>query len=166
MFEHGVGVERSTEKAKSYYNKLKSAAVRENRLFTLCFLYCPDELDGIYQSRTTKDDRIDLTYALELVRTGRSCAIKEIANTSCELADQALSYFTETADDPDRLSLYFDLGHKAYMKAIKDQSGSYGSFELPYYYLKKAALGGNKKAIKFLDELPHGKSYVPKRVEP
>jgi len=162
IYENGLGVEQNIGKARSLYKTITSRAVRENRVFMLCFLYCSEELDNIYAQLQEKDERIMFVYALELIGRGRSCYIENINHDSCALANTTVNTFvSETSLD--MASVYYLSGYESYMKVV-NQMTNYGVVEYPYYFIKKSALEGNNEAINFLERLPSGKSFVPKLI--
>jgi len=160
IYENGLGVAQDIQKARSLYKTIGSIPVRENRIFMLCFLYCPEELDSIYAELQGQDEKIMFVYALELIGRGRSCYIENIDHDSCAAANDTVNaFFDET--NQGMASVYYHLGFTAYMKVVNKMT-NYGVVEYPYYLIKKSALEGNNKAIDFLKRLPSGKSFVPK----
>lgn len=153
IYEYGIGVKVDIGVARNIYINNDNRSESKRREFLLCFIYCEDELNVIYENISADFNDVDFLYSVYLLSQGIECS-EHVLGIMCSLASDTFNIMK--VDDP-----YYLLGYEIYIKII-NQAKSFKDFEMPYYLIKKSEVQGNSKAKSFLDGLPDGKSWVPR----
>jgi len=156
IYEYGVGdIEIDLKKAKEYYAQIKNKHLSAKRNFLLCYLYCVNDVTKYFERTKGKYTGVNILFAVKNILSGEKCH-HYIDNKSCFLAKKLVGSFK-------RQELYYEVGVLLYEKAkrIRDPKEPFKFFEMPYYFIMKSYVEGNKQSLNYLSALPRAQSWVP-----